>query len=206
MLVKALMVSKEDLDTVKPEDSIRTALDIMNSRNFLSIPVVEGNNFKGVISKERIFEEYFSIGGNKNSYLDTNKVRDFIRTDIPHLSHLASIEDAAFTLEINGIPFVAIKNNLDEFEGIVTHQIIFKAFSEILGLDKGKKLSIITYDIPGQIAKIADIIKRHEGDIISLVVMDPKVKTDVREITVRVRAENFDKIVAAVREAGFRVD
>lgn len=206
MLVKALMVPKENLDTVRPEDSIRIALDKMNEKNFLSIPVLDGNTFKGVVSKERIFEDYFRVGGDRDSYLDNSKVRDYTRTDIPHLTSQDNIEDAAFTLEINGIPFVAINNIVGEFEGIVTHNIIFKTFSEILGLDKGKKLSIITYDIPGQIAKIADIIKKHEGDIISLVVMDPKVKTDVREITIRVRAENFENIVTAVKDAGFRVE
>lgn len=206
MLVKALMVPIDKLDTVKSEDSIRLALNLMNEKELLSIPVVDGKNFKGVISKERIFKEYFETGGDKNFYLDNNKVRDFTRIDIPHVLSSESIESAAFILEINGVPFVAIKNNLDEIEGIVTHHIIFKAFTEILGLDKGKKLSILTYNTPGQVSKIADIIKKYEGDIISLVVMDPKAKLDVREITVRVRTENFDKIVLAVKEAGFRVE
>jgi len=65
MLIKSLLIPREELLTVGPEDVLKTALDKINSRNFLSIPVVDGRKFKGVISKERIFARYFEVGGDK---------------------------------------------------------------------------------------------------------------------------------------------
>jgi len=74
-----------------------------------------------------------------------------------------------------------------------------------LGLNKGKRLSVIAYDIKGQISKLSKLISEVGGDIISFAVIDPKVKTDVKEIVVRVKADNFDAVVEKVKEAGFRL-
>lgn len=205
MLVKALMLHKEELITATPEDSLKTALDRINERSFLSIPVVDGRKFAGVISRERIFEEYFEIGGNREDYLNNTKIRKIIRADIPSIRPQDEIEKAAQALINYGIPFVAVINDIDEFEGIITHYTIFKEFLSILGMDRGKRLSVIAYDIPGQIAKLSEIIARHGGDIISFVVLDPKIKTEVKEIVVRIKADNYSEIVNSVSKAGFRV-
>lgn len=205
VLVKALMLQREELITATPEDSLKTAISRINERNFLSIPVVDGRRFAGVISRERIFEEYFEVGGNREDYLNNSKVRKIIRTDIPSVKPQDEIETAAQALINYGVPFVAVINDMDEFEGIVTHFTIFKEFVNILGIDRGKRLSVIAYDIPGQIAKLSEIISRNGGDILSFVVLDPKIKTEVKEIVVRIKADNFAEIVEAVSRAGFRV-
>lgn len=205
VLVKALMLQKEELITATPEDSLRIALNRINERNFLSIPVIDGKKFAGVISREKIFEEYFEIGGNREDYLNNTKVRKIIRTDIPSVRPQDEIETAAQSLINYGVPFVAVINDVNEFEGIITHFTIFKEFVSILGIDRGKRLSVIAYDIPGQIAKLTEIIARHGGDILSFVVLDPKIKTEVKEIVVRIKANNFAEIVQSVSKAGFRV-
>ena len=205
VLVKALMLQKEELITATPDDSLKIALNKINERNFLSIPVIYGKKFAGVISREKIFEEYFEIGGNREDYLSNTKIKKIIRTDIPSVKPQDEIETAAQALINYGVPFVAVINNVNEFEGIITHFTIFKEFVSILGIDRGKRLSVIEYDIPGQIAKLTEIIARHGGDILSFVVLDPKIKTEVKEIVVRVKANNFAEIVNSVSKAGFRV-
>jgi acetoin utilization protein AcuB len=205
MLVRALMLSKQELVTVGPEESLKTALDKINEKNFLSIPVIEGKKFVGIISKEKIYAEYFLTGEEKDKYLEGRKVKELMRCDIPALKPQDEIEKATNTLEIYGVPFVAVINDLDEFEGIITHHAIFREFTNILGVNRGKRLAVIAYDVHGQIAKLSDIISKLGGDIISFVIIDPKVKTDVKEIVVRMRAENFAQIVEAVKHAGFRV-
>lgn len=204
MLIKALMLPSEDLVTVGPEDSIEVALNKILERNFLSIPVVDGKKFVGVVSKEKIFSEFFQDCMDKEVFL-ARKVKEFVRRDIPSLKTHDEIEKASHTLDIYGVPFVAIVNDNEEFEGIITHYTIFREFAEILGLNRGKRLAVIAYDIPGQIAKLTDIINRYNGDIISFVVIDPKVKTDVKEVVVRLRSENYMHIVEAVKDAGFRI-
>jgi acetoin utilization protein AcuB len=205
VLVKALMLPKEELITATPDDNLKSALDKMNQRDFLSMPVIEGKKFAGVISREKIFDEYFQIGGDRDEYLNNTRVRKIIRVDIPSVKPTDEIEVAAQTLISYGIPFVAVINDADEFEGIIGHFAIFKEFVSILGMDRGKRLAVIAYDIPGQIAKLTEIIARHGGDILSFVVLDPKIKTEVKEVVVRIKADNYMEIVNSVNKAGFRV-
>lgn len=205
MLVRALTLPREELITANLDESVASALKKIEERNFLSIPVVEGKNFLGFISKERIFEEYFQIGGNREEYLKGTKVRKILRTDIPTISPQDEVEKAANTLENYGVPFLAVINDSNEFEGIVTHYAIFREFADIMGIDRGSKITVIIYDIPGQVAKLADVVTKNGGDIISFVVIDPKTKTEVKEIVVRIRSERFTDIVNAVKAAGFRV-
>ena len=205
MLLRALLVPLSELIVATPEDTLEDALDKINSENFLSIPVVDEKRFIGVISKERIFSTYFELGGDREDFLRNNRVLDLVRTDIPILSVYDDIERAAHTLEPYGIPFVAVTDENGEFAGIITHHTIFKTFVEVFGMNKGHKISVIAYDIPGQIEKLTDIITKMGGNIISLVVLDPKVKTDVKEIVIRIDTDRFVETVDAIRDAGFRV-
>jgi acetoin utilization protein AcuB len=205
MLIRALMLPKEELISVTPDDSLQCALQKINEKNFLSIPVVEGKKFVGVISKANIYEEYFEIGGDKKKYLEETRVRALIKTDIPVLNEKEEIEKAAHTLEIYGVPFLAVVDEWNTFLGIITHYALFREFSEILGINRGQRISVFVNDIPGQVAKISDIITKHRSDIISFVVIDPKAMTEIKEIAIRVRTDNFVQLVDDIRAAGYRV-
>lgn len=205
MLVSALMLSKDKLFTVRSDDSLDTALTQIKDNDFLSMPVVDDKKFIGVISKGKIFEGFFGACGDTGEYLKSRKVDEFIMQDIPVVSPLDQIEKAAEALQVWSVPFVAVINDLGEFEGIVTHYTIFKVFSDVLGLNKGKRLDVVTHEMKGQIEKLCEVIHRNNGNILSFVILDPEVLTGVKEIVVRIETENYDKIVKDVEAAGFRV-
>ena len=205
MFVKSLMMGKESIITVSPKDNIRKALDIIKKENLLSVPVVYEDKFYGSISKDKIYEYYFEECPNKESYLEDFIVEKVMKTDVPEIFPMSQVEEAANYLVTYRTPFIAVVDRDDKFLGILTHKAIFNENIDVLGLNKGKRLSVIAYDIKGQISKLSKIISENGGDIISFVVIDPKVKTDVKEIVVRVRANDFDAIVEKVKEAGFRI-
>lgn len=205
MFVSNLMLPKEKLTTVTPKMTIGEALDIMEKNNFLSIPVAEGNKFYGAISKEKIYTYYYEKCIERECLLSDFLVENVMRTDVPTINTLEQVEEAAHFLETRSISFVAVVDNVGEFKGIVTHHAIFHQFTELFGLNKGKRLSVIAFDIPGQISKLSKIITENKGDIISFVVVDPKSITEVKEIVVRLQTDNFDEILAKVKGAGFKV-
>lgn len=205
MFVKSLMMGKGSLITVSPKDNVRKALDIIKRENLLSVPVVYEDKFYGSISKDKIYEYYFEKCPDKECYLEDFIVEKVMKTDVPEIFPMSQVEEAANYLVTYRTPFIAVVDRDDKFLGILTHKAIFNEFTDVLGLNKGKRLSVIAYDIKGQITKLSKIISEQGGDIISFVVIDPKVKTDVKEIVIRVRANNFDTIVDKVKEAGFRV-
>jgi Predicted transcriptional regulator with C-terminal CBS domains len=207
MLVKALMLPKEQLIVANPNDSLKVALKKIEDNNFLSIPVADGKTFVGAISKEKIFEEYFK--GNfddKESFLESTRVKGIFCGIIPRVDPGDPVERASRVLETFGIPFVAVVDEKDEFHGIVTHYAIFHAFGEIFGINEGRRIAVTTYDVPGQLARLTDIVTKSGGDIISLAVLNPNVKLDVKEIVLRVRVINYELLLGKIKDAGFKVE
>jgi acetoin utilization protein AcuB len=206
MLVRALMLTKDKLVIAGPEETLESALKKIEDNNFLSIPVVEDKTFLGVISKEKIFEDYFKGDFEcKQEFLTNTKVRDVYRNIIPRVNSNDFIERASRVIETFGIPFVAAVNERDEFEGIVTHYAIFHTFGEVFGLNEGHRIAVTAYDVPGQLAKLADIITKCGGDIISFAIIDPKVRLDVKEIVVRVRIMDLDRLIERIKDAGYKL-
>lgn len=205
MFVKNLILPKEKLITITPGDTIKRALELIDENNFLSIPVVEGDKFYGSISKERIYTFYFEKSVDKKYLLSDFKVENVMRTDVPTIHPLEQIEKAAHFLEVKNVAFVSVIDEYGLFKGIVTHQAIFHEFTELFGLNKGRRLAVIAYDIPGQVSKLSRIISDNGGDIISFVIVDPKSITDVKEIVLRIRTENFQEILEKVKDAGFKI-
>lgn len=205
MFVKSLMMEKESLITVSPKDNVRKALDIIKESNLLSVPVVYEDKFFGSISKDKIYEYYFEKCPDKEHYMEDTPVEKVMKTDVPEIFPMSQVEEASNYLVTNSTPFIAVVDRDNKFQGILTHRAIFNEFTEVLGLHKGKRLSVIAYDIKGQISKLSKVISEQGGDIISFCVIDPKVKTDIKEIVIRVRADDFEGIVEKVKDAGFRI-
>lgn len=206
MLVNTLMLSKDELTLALPEESLKSALRKIEDKGFLSIPVVNGKKFIGSISKEKIYEEFFKSSLNeRDSFLENARVKGVYCGVIPVVDPLDPVERASKVLETFGIPFVAVVNERDEFLGIVTHYAIFHTFGEIFGINEGRRIEVTTYDIPGQLARLTDIVAKSGGDIISLAVLDPNVKIDVKDIVLRVKVSNYDQLIAKIGEAGFKI-
>ncbi len=53
------MLPKDKLTTVELKENISSALNKINKGDFLSLPVLDGDEFKGIIMKEAIYRAYF---------------------------------------------------------------------------------------------------------------------------------------------------
>lgn len=206
MIVRSIMLAKNKLITIMPQDTVKAALELIEKNNLLSIPVVLDNKFYGSISKDRIYAYYYEKCPDKECLLEDFKVENVMRTDVPTIEPQENIEQAVQFLEMRNISFVAVVNEYGNFEGIITHHAIFHEFTGIFGINKGERLAVIAFDIPGQIAKLSKIIYENNGNVISCVVVDPESVTDVREIVIRVKADNFKQIVEKIKAAGFNVN
>jgi len=206
MFVNNLTLLEKDLITITPKETIGKALEILKENNFLSIPVVEDSKFYGVISKEKIYAYYYDKCIDKKCLLSDFLVENVMRTDVPIIDPMQQIEEAVEFLETRRVSFVAVVNSDGKFEGIVTHNVIFHQFTELFGVNQGRRLAVIAHDVQGQISRLTKVITENKGDIISLVVVDLKSLTKVKEIILRLKTSNFEGIVAKVKAAGFNVE
>lgn len=205
MYVKNHMLSKEKLVMLQMEDSISDALDKITKGDFLSLPVLNGEKFVGILMKETIFRHYFEEGySDKEKYLNEIKVKDLCNTDVKTINENVFIEKASYLLNEFRTPFLPVLDDKSNFKGILTHSSIFNAFSEIFGLNKGTRILINVYDIPGQIAKLTETIRKANVNIANFAVVDAKVM-DVFKVVVRVDITEVDELIEKIEKAGFKV-
>jgi len=203
MHIKAILLPIEALSTVSTKDTINKALDIIENNNFLSIPVVDNKEFIGFISKKYIFETFFKSSDNDRVTFLQKPVKEFMKTKIPVLKENVLLDEAANIFLEGKVRFIPVVNDSDEFIGIITQKEIFKTFRRIYGI-KDPRITIYTYDIKGNLAKITDIVSKNNGNITSIVQLDTEVM-GLQEISLRIRTSNIDKIISRLKHHGFDV-
>lgn len=203
MLVKTIMISNRDLHCLSVKNTIEEAIDIIDRCGLLSMPVVDGDKFKGIFSKEYAYENYYkSSETERQSYLKRH-VGEFLTTKIPTVSPNISTEDAASLFLNTNLRFIPVTKEDGTLLGVVTHKALFKDYQKIFGLNL-PKVVIYTYDIKGVLAKIADIVAKEDGNIKNIVQKDTEVM-DTQEITLRIECKNIKKIVDALNHNGIQV-
>ncbi len=207
MFIKSHMLGREKLTTVQLDESLKSVLEKIESGNFLSLPVFEKDQFKGIVMKEKIYRTYFeSSKTDKEVYLAETKVTDVYNKDYKSIYGHERIEKASYLLKELGTPFLPVFNHDDRFIGILTHHAIFKAFSEVFGLDKGARIVVNMFDLPGQIARLTEVIRKENINIMNLTTVDPEV-LDLIQVIVRIDVDDseLDKIVEKIQLAGFKI-
>lgn len=203
MRVKTIMLPFERLSCIEVTDTIETAIGIINEQELLSLPVVEGEKFVGVLSKQFVFEEYFHCQGcGKEEFLQ-KKVQDFMKTTIDTISEDMRIEEAAAKFIDSKVRFIPITDEHNKLLGIVTQQAVFKRYQKMFG-QKHNSLVIYNYDGRGTLGKMCETIAKAGGDIRNMMVVHTDVM-NLLEVFFRIDAEDFERVVKALEKQGFDV-
>lgn len=204
MYVKNYIIPKDRLTTVAPDESIESAIEKFVEGSFLSLPVVDGGKLVGILHKETIFRTYYDWSCTDKDKFASKLVSDFNEQRYEKISINANIEEASYALGNLSIPFLAVFDENDSFVGILTHKAIFDAFSEVFGINKGKRVVVHIFDIPGQISRLADVIRSKDINIISMVVVDAKAM-GLLKVIFRLSIDDSKEITKTLSDAGFRV-
>lgn len=205
MYVRNHVLHKDKLTTVRMDESLESALSKMIGGNFLSLPVVDDGEFKGLLMKEAIYRKYFEEGyQDREKYLKNTEVRDLILEKFEVISGDERIEKASYLLKELSIPFLTVLDSNGKFDGILTHKAIFNAFSEVFGLEEGYRIVINLLDVPGQLARLTDFLRKEGANIINLAIVDAKVMGIVR-VVLRVDTDAADDLINSLKEEGFKI-
>lgn len=203
MRVKAIMMPFHKLTCISVEHTVGEALKIIDEQGLLSLPVVNGQEFIGVLSKQYLFEAYFKdFTGTKEAFV-SQKVQEFMKTKIETIGENTRIEEAAALFINSKVRFIPITNDRNKLLGIVTQQAVFKEYQKIFG-NKHNSMAIYTYDIRGVLGKICELIAKEGGDICNMMVIPTEVM-DLAEIFLRVEAKDFERVVRGLERHGYDV-
>lgn len=200
------MLPKDKLLLLSTDDTARKAIEMIESRNFLSLPVTDQGKYVGYLSKQYIFDTYFKSPNIKLEEFLERPVRDFVHNKVNPVTPDVSVEEVANLFFNNKLRFIPVVSKIGVFEGIITQQSLFGILTKIYGL-YGPKISIYTDDFKGALSKIADTIARQGGNIINIAHLDTEV-LGIREISIRLEDTadlQLEKIVKKLQEKGFKI-
>lgn len=206
MLVKNHILSKNFLTLLSVKDTVKTALEKMDEGGFLSLPVVEGEKFIGYVMKATIYERFFHENTSNKEEFENQSIEKYVETGIKALDPNDGIDEASIAIEKLNIPFLPVVDADGNFLGILTHASIFKAFSDLFNLGKGRQLIVYIFNIPGQLSRLLNVFRKEGINVPSMVVMDAKVM-GILKVQCRVEVasnEDFDELVSKVEKEGFK--
>ena len=203
MRVKVIMMPFKDVQCISMEQTIGEAMKLIDEHKLLSMPVVEGKKFIGVLSKQHTYESFFKdYDCTKEEFLN-HPVSELMKSKVETVGRNTRIEDAAAQFISSKVRFIPVTDEKGNLEGIITQQAIFKQYQKLFGT-KYNSVILLCNDYKGTLSKITDVIARAGGNIKNLVQIDTEIM-GLQEINISIEADNFEEVVTALEKNKFDV-
>ena len=195
MLVKDWM--SKTVITVDVDDSMQDAVKLLKDHDIRMLPVLKKGSLAGVITdrdlKRASASDATTLEIHELLYLVSNiKVREVMTPNPVTVPFDYTVEETAQILlknKISGVPVVDVAGNV---VGTITQDDLFKVIISLTGVDqKGIQLALQIEDQPGSITKTIDIIRKHDGRIMS--VLSSKEHAPERFRRIYIRTYNIDR-------------
>jgi CBS domain-containing protein len=199
------MTPRIDVHCCQIGDTLEKALADLEGHGFTTVPVVEGPTFTGVITRRRIFEDYFkSDSGDRQGFLRNNLVKDHLITDAQMADSNDLLDEVLFKFLESRYDFLPVISD-GRFIGIVTRNAMLNAFIKGMGLNKkAHKIAVLVNDFKGTLAKLTALISNQDADILGIVSFDPEIM-NLKFVEITVRTDHFRNLVDTLELNGFSV-
>ena len=190
--------------TITSKTSARKALDIMQSKRFSNIPVVDDGVMVGIIAKEDIINQYF-CGEKGCTLMEDTLVEEVMTKHFVTVRKMDYFEKAILLLKEKDISALPVLDTDNKLVGIITRSDVFDAFADTLGVDnKGTRIYMVIPEFIGQLAKIANIVRHHGVSIEALTVFDSGI-INTKQVIMKVNSKEVEHLVADLRLGGLDV-
>lgn len=140
--------------TVDPNVLASAAAARMRERRIRRMPVVSGGMLLGIVTLANVREPEGALAADEGQPCT---VADCMRADVVHIRPDASLEEAATRMSREKIGALPVVQD-GALVGIITESDIFRAFTTMLGGDRGF-LQITVVDTPYSRPKIATLLR-----------------------------------------------
>jgi len=204
MFIRNCITNVDELITVKENDSIDSALQLLNTNGLKSVPVIkEDGSYVGILSKEKCFE---ILEANSTISLESlKKLSVSEATDIISPLNLDSRFEETFPLIVR-YPFVPIVGENNQFVGIVKRKEITTALESSFGVNiSGLRLLIGTAELEGRLEKILEITHQLHLNVITAVAFDAGERLN-RRVLLKVKQNNQkEELIHRLEKHGFSI-
>ncbi len=199
---------KKKVITIRPDDLIRLAMELMYKNRIRQLPVVEGRKVVGIITDRDLREASASSATSLsvwelNYLLEQVKVKDVMTHDVITVNPETSVEDAACIIndnKIGGLPVV----EKDVLVGIITESDLLDLFIAVMGINGAStRIDVVMGDDPKAFETVSKIVQESGGAIFSVGITE----ANEAEKTYFFRLDPCDpaSIKAVLKKAGHEV-
>ncbi|MFA4910957.1 MAG: CBS and ACT domain-containing protein, partial [Desulfobacteria bacterium] len=195
MLVKNWM--SKDVITVDIDDSMKTAIKLMEDYNIRRIPVLKKDRLKGIVSYLDINRESASqanaLAVSELHYLiEKIKVKDIMSANPKTISPHDTVEEAAVVMLEQKIGSLPVLDSNGKLVGIITESDIFKVIISMTGIKQGGiQFAFNLPDKSGSIKEVADVFRSYGGSMLSIMTSYEHAEKGYRQVYIRMK--NIDR-------------
>ncbi|MDO4661753.1 MAG: cyclic-di-AMP-binding protein CbpB [Tissierellia bacterium] len=125
-----ILTSRNDVVTLREEDSLLHAILVLSNSGFQTIPVLDNKDrVRGLISISMIITNCEDFNAYNSDILNQKKVKDIMNQVVPILFNDFQLEDVLRLIIDNN--FICITQRDGYFEGIITRKTILERFTNI---------------------------------------------------------------------------
>lgn len=204
MFVQSVMIPRHKMVSVQTGTTVREALKLLNDRQIDGMPVLSGDRYAGLITKNRIFEAAFHSDLPKQAFLDSTTAGEIAIKADDTVDETAVFEETL--IKVKDVPLVAVVDAEKNCLGIVTRFDVLEQFQSAFGMNKkGVRIALSSVDTEGRILRLAEVTRQFHQNIIALTTFDDDDKL-VRRIVIKVDDnEDTDKFIDRLERNGFKV-
>jgi len=204
MFVKSVMIPKYSCHTIEHEQTVEEALEKLEVHQVDALPILDGDNYVGIVTRYGIYENFFSSGKSKEDYVKNTQVKEIAKQQDRYLLGDEIFEKTL--LKLKDYPLFAVLDEKRKFLGIVTRFDVLAQFQSAFGMNRGGvRIAITSSEAEGRIARLSEIAQDFHEQIISLVTFDETDKL-IRRMVIKVeKNENTKKFIEKLEDSGFRI-
>ena len=204
MFVKHMMIPRHECVIAQENETLKEVLQKLEERHIDGLPVLQGDRYLGVVTRYRIYENFFRSEKLKEDYLTSTLAKDIASHQEKFLVGGELFERTM--LDLKDFPLLAVVDENHTFLGIVTRADVLSFFESAFGVNRpGIRIAFTSVETEGRIARLSEIAHHFHEHIISLVTFDETDKL-VRRIVMKIeKNDNIDKFVKKLEEHGFRI-
>ncbi len=202
MLVKGWMTT--DVITIDEDTSMMKAGQIMKENGISRLPVMRNGKMIGIVTDRDVKE----ASPSKATTLDVHelyyllselKVKDIMARKVISCMPDETVEKAAVIMLENNISGLPVEDASGKLVGIITKGDIFKVMISITGIYRGgTQYAFNLPDKPGTIKEVADVIRKHGGQMVSILSSYDSCEEDCRHVFIRIADTLSDTELAAL--------
>lgn len=192
-------VCTREVESVAATATAREALAVVEATGLRAVPVVQDQAMVGVVTSEDLYQR-----ATAGQPMDV-PVASVMQTP-PEPVHLSSlVEEAAAHMLGQPHNFLPVVDRDGVLRGIVTRDALFAELCRMFGVgESNTRFTLALRDRPGQLARLAEIVREHGGNITHLITHRSQ-RPGLHVLVLRVTVDSPGTLAHAFAQAGFPV-